>query len=170
MAMLLKITLLSLTDWDWKGLFKGKQVALKSAVACCLTYLLATGTFAGTLQCPRNAFHLDPCLNWFGFWGAKDLWKSSGRASEKTEKPMWSGDTQVDIQVTSWARTKAGELCQKGSPSHKAVRNRLRSHSASFRTFLVHEAKSRDQYAVCSSPWSRLCLIWTGLCQQSCIC
>ena len=91
MAMLLKITLLSLTDWDWKGLFKGKQVALKSAVACCLTYLLATGTFAGTLQCPRNAFHLDPCLNWFGFWGFKDLWKSSGRASEKTEKPMWSG-------------------------------------------------------------------------------
>jgi len=82
---------------------------------------------------------------------------------------MWSGDTQVDIQVTSWARTKAGELCQKGSPSHKAVRNCLHSHSASFRTFLVHEAKSRDQYAVCSSPWSRLCLIWTGLCQQFCI-
>ena len=93
-GMLLKITLLSLADWDWKGLFKGKKVALKSAVACCLTYLLATGavTFAGTLQCPWNAFHQETCLNWFGFWGPQDFWKSSGIALknvEKTEKPMW---------------------------------------------------------------------------------
>ena len=32
--------------------FKRKGVASKSAVACCLTYLVAMGT----LQCPRNAF------------------------------------------------------------------------------------------------------------------
>ena len=47
---------------------------------------------SGTLQCQRNAFHQETCLNWFGFWGPQDFWKSSGRALknvEKTAKPMW---------------------------------------------------------------------------------
>ena len=56
----------SLADRYSKGLmrspFKRKVVALKSAVACCLTYLLATGT----LQCQRNAFPQETYLNWFG--------------------------------------------------------------------------------------------------------
>ena len=60
-----------------------------------LTYLLAKGT----LQCQRNAFQQETYLNWFGLWGPKDLWKSSGRALKTTEKP-WEAHA-IEILASS---------------------------------------------------------------------
>ena len=39
---------------------------------------------SGTLQCPRNAFHQETCLNWFGFWGPQDLWSQRNAFHQET--------------------------------------------------------------------------------------
>ena len=97
-GMLLKITLLSLADWDWTGLtcspFKRKDIALKSDVVWRTFWQRVRLLLRVLSQCPWNAFHQETCLNWFGFSVPQDLWsraRCNVNGMHSTKKPAWIG-------------------------------------------------------------------------------
>ena len=86
---------------------KRKVVALKSAVASCLIYRTDM-PFCQRVLCNVKGAHCCQQLSWIGLaWGPKDLWKSSGRASQITEKPRWSATLIWTQGCGTWAGRRA---------------------------------------------------------------